>query len=110
MKFAEEFIDIPVIKHAGKSLLFNKNKTWIVRRGNGYFYRSRSMRTCWYFLLHELSRKYERKNLVSHYDDGLAIFKNVSRPASEKIKKYFRQLFKERDLELTLQFIAIEKS
>ena len=33
-KFAEEYIDIPtkdkaIIKHAQKSLLFNKNETWM---------------------------------------------------------------------------------
>ena len=35
LKFAEEYIDIPtddkaIIKHARKSLLFNKSETWIV--------------------------------------------------------------------------------
>ena len=37
------------------------------------------------FLLHKLSEKYERKNLALYRDDGIAIFKNVNRPDSEKI-------------------------
>ena len=37
------------------------------------------------FLLHNLSKKYERKNLALYREDGLAIFKNVSGPALEKI-------------------------
>ena len=37
------------------------------------------------FLLHNLSKKYERKNLALYCEDGLAIFKNVSRPGLEKI-------------------------
>ena len=37
------------------------------------------------FLHHNLSEKYERKNLVLYREDGLAIFKNVSGPALEKI-------------------------
>ena len=36
-------------------------------------------------LLHKLSEKYERKNLALYCDDGLAIFKNVNWPDSEKI-------------------------
>ena len=36
------------------------------------------------FLLHNLSEKYERKNLALYREDGLAIFKNVSGPALEK--------------------------
>ena len=32
--------------------------------------------------------------------DRLAIFKNVSEPASRKIRKYFCKLFREHDLEL----------
>ena len=31
-------------------------------------------------LLHNLSEKYERKNLALYRDDGLAIFKNVDGP------------------------------
>ena len=37
------------------------------------------------FLLHNLSKKYERKNLALYCEDGLAIFKNVSGPGLEKI-------------------------
>ena len=54
------------------------------------------------FLLHKLSEKYERKNLALYRDDGIALFKNVNRPGSEKIKKRFCKLFID-DLELTIQ-------
>ena len=56
------------------------------------------------FLLHKLSEKYEKENLSLYCDDGLAIFKNVSGPDSEKIKKHFCKLFIDHDLELTIQF------
>ena len=41
LKFAGEYIDIPtddkaIIKHALKSLLFNKSQTWI-KKGSGFF-------------------------------------------------------------------------
>ena len=55
------------------------------------------------FLLHKLSEKYARKNLALYRDDGLTCFKNVSGPASEKIKNYFCKFFRDHDLELTIQ-------
>ena len=55
------------------------------------------------FLLHELSEKYKTKNLGLYRDDGLAIFENISKPASEKIQKYFSKWFRDHDLELTIQ-------
>ena len=56
------------------------------------------------FLLHKLSEKYERKNLALYRDDGLAIFKNVSGPDSEKFKKKFCKLLQDHVLELTIQW------
>ena len=55
------------------------------------------------FLLQKLSEKYEIKNLALYHYDGLAIFKNVNGPDSEKIKKHFCKLFIDHDLELTIQ-------
>ena len=114
MKFAEEYIDIPtddkaVIKHARKSLLFNESETWMKKDTGlfdvamGAFDGAKVCELVGNFLLHKLSEKYERKNLALHGDDGLAIFKNVSGPASEKIKIYFCELIREHELELTIQ-------
>ena len=36
-------------------------------------------------------------------DDGLAILKNTSSPEAEKLKKKFQILFKEKDLDITVQ-------
>ena len=55
------------------------------------------------FLLHKLPEKYERKSLALYRDDGLAIFKNVNEPGSEKIKKHFCKLLIDQDLDLTIQ-------
>ena len=42
--------------------------------------------------------KYVMKNHVGRYtDDGLAILKNTSVPAAEKLKKKLQQIFKEKD-------------
>ena len=39
------------------------------------------------FLLYKLSLKYNKNKIGLHSDDGLATFKNISGPKSEKIKK-----------------------
>ena len=56
------------------------------------------------FLLHKLSEKYERKNLALYRDDELAIFKNVSGPASEK---FFVNCLE--NMTWNIQFNATEK-
>ena len=56
------------------------------------------------FAIHKLSEKYKRKNLLLYHDDGLTIFKNVSESASENIKKYVHKLFREYELEVTIEF------
>ena len=38
-------------------------------------------------MLHLIEKKYDSKNIGLYRDDGLAVFKNVSEPASEKVKK-----------------------
>ena len=39
------------------------------------------------FLPYQLSKNYNEKDIDLYSDDGLAIFKNVSRSKAEKIKK-----------------------
>ena len=89
--------------------LDEKSKTWMKKDSGlfdvamGAFDGAEVCELAGNFLLHKLSEKYERKNLALYYNDGLAIFKNVSGPDFEKIKKHFCKLFKDHDLELTIQ-------
>ena len=55
------------------------------------------------FLLHKLSLKYNKNDIGLYHDDGLAIFKNISGPKSEKIKKNIQKLFKENQLDIVIQ-------
>ena len=70
-----------------KSLLFKKRETWMKNDSElfnvamGVFDRAELCKLVTNFMLYKLPEKYERKNLALHRDDGLAIFKNVSRPA-----------------------------
>ena len=41
------------------------------------------------YLLYALSLKYNKTNIGLYRDDGLAVFRNISRPLSEKIKNEF---------------------
>ena len=40
-------------------------------------------------MLYLIGKKYDSKNIGLYRDDRIAVLKNVSRPASEKIKKTF---------------------
>ena len=48
------------------------------------------------YMLYLIRKKYNSKNIGLYRDDGLAVFKNVSEPASEKIKKQLQSLFKQK--------------
>ena len=52
------------------------------------------------FLLYKLSLKYNKNNIGIYRDDGFAIFKNISGPKSEKVKKDIQKLFKENELDI----------
>ena len=55
------------------------------------------------YLLYELSKLYEKKDIGLYRDDGLAVFKNKSGPESEKIKKSIQAIFRENELKITIQ-------
>lgn len=40
------------------------------------------------FLLENLSQKYNKKNIGLYCGDGVAVFKNICGPDSEKVKKH----------------------
>ena len=55
------------------------------------------------FLLYQLSKKYNEKDIGLYRDDGLAMFKNVSGSKAEKIQKGIQKLFKDNHLNITIQ-------
>ena len=55
------------------------------------------------FLLYQLSKNYNKKDIGLYRDDGLAIFKNVSGSKAEKTKKDIQKLFKDIHLNITIQ-------
>ena len=47
--------------------------------------------------------KYNKNDIGLYRDDGLAVFKNISGPKSEKIKKNIQKLFKKNQLDIVIQ-------
>ena len=52
------------------------------------------------FLLYQLLRKYNKKDIDLYQEDGLAIFRNKIGPQAEKIKKDFQNIFRKNDLNI----------
>ena len=55
------------------------------------------------FLLYAFSLKYNKTNIDLCRDVGLAVFRNVSGPHCEKIKKDFQKLFQKHGLKLIIK-------
>ena len=54
------------------------------------------------FILSLIGNIYNRNNIGLYRDDGLAVFKNTSGPQSEKIKKTFQKMFKNKGLDIII--------
>ena len=52
------------------------------------------------YMLYLTGKKHDSKRIGLYRNDGLAAFKNVSRPASEKMKKQLQSLFKQKGLQI----------
>ena len=55
------------------------------------------------FLLDDLSNKYGQDSVGLYRDDGLAVFKDLSGPQSERTKKDIIRRFKNHGLKITIQ-------
>ena len=55
------------------------------------------------FILYQLSLKYNKNNIGLYRDDGLALFKNISDPQAEKVKKHFQNTFCKNNLNFTVK-------
>ena len=101
--------DKDIIYHARKSLLFNNKDTWMKKEGNtfdvtmGAYDGAEVCELIGTYLLYQLGLKYEKKDIGLYRDDGLAVFKNISGPQAEKIKKSFQSIFKQNGLDIVIQ-------
>ena len=54
-------------------------------------------------MLYLIGKKYDSKNIGLYRGDRIAVLKNVSRPASEKIKKHLQYLFIQKGLQIIIE-------
>ena len=86
--------------------MFNNEKVWMKGEGNlfdvtmGAYNGAEVYELVGIFMLYKISQKYNKNDAGLFRDDGLAIFKNISGPKSEGIKKNFQSLFKKYGLEI----------
>ena len=98
-----------IMYHARKSLLFSNEKPWMKREGNlfdvtmGAYDGAEVCELVGIFMLNKISEKYDKNDIGLYRDDGLAVFKNISGPESERIKKNFQSLFKKYGLEIKIE-------
>ena len=93
-RFSKRYIsmaskDIDTIFHAGKSLLYYNDDPW-VKKGDRKFDV-------------EMGTMMGQNHVGWYTGDGLAILKNTSGPAAEKLKKKLQKNFKEKDREIIVQ-------
>ena len=99
---------INVIKHARKSLLFANNSTWMKNNNELFDCTMGSYdgaEVCELVGLYLLSNMRDRFPLIDfglYRDDGMGAYRNLPGPESERMKKRIIELFKENDLQITI--------
>ena len=98
-----------VFTYARKSLLFNGQQIWIKKEGRlfdvtlGAFDGAEVCEAVGNFLLYQLSKNYNKKDIGLFRDDGLVIFKNDSGSKAGKIKKDIQKSLKVNPLDITIK-------
>ena len=101
--------DIQVMFHSRKSLSYNNRVPWVKKEGTGFdvtmgaYDGAEICVLIGIFMLSLLATKYDSKNIGLYRDDGLRIFRNVSGPELEKIKKHIKKVFKEKMLDVIIE-------
>ena len=113
LNFVKEITDISregiqIMYRARKSFLFGNEKLWIKRGGNRFYVTmvpydgAKVCKLLGIFMFNKISEKLNINDLGLYRDHGLAVFKNISAPEWERIKKKFHSLFKNYGIELII--------
>ena len=113
LKFAKKHTkvlkkDIDVIRHSRRSLLFNQGEPWAKKEDEnfdvtmGAYDGAEVCELVGIYLQSLLGEKYNKTDFGLYRDDGLAVFRNVSGPQSERIKKELQRIFKENHLDIVI--------
>ena len=113
--FAKQHTEIPdweieVIMQARKTLLFNNGEPWCKKNNEddfdvpmGSYDGAEVCELVGAFLLNEISRIMDKKDIGLYRDDGLGVMRNIGRPEIERRKKRIIQVFKLHKLSITVQ-------
>ena len=114
IKFAQTYTEVgeevvTIVKHARKSLLFNKPDTWIKKDGDGLFDVTMGSfdgaeicELVELYLLHRLTSVLEVNSVDLYRDDGLAAVRTTSGRKLDKLRKDITELFKKEGLSITI--------
>ena len=114
-QFAKDHIDIgddevAIIQHSRKSLLFSKDKAWVKKEGPGLFevavgsYDGAEVcELVGIFVLSHFPEQYDRNSIGLYRDDRLAVFRDISGRAGERIRKNIVKSFNDLGLHITIQ-------
>ena len=101
---------ITIIKHARKSLLFYREKTWIKKNHDslfdvtmGSYDGAEVCELVGLFLLNNLAEKFGKESVGLFRDDGLLILKGTGGRQADQARKDLHRIFNEFDLKITAQ-------
>ena len=95
--------------HAQKSVLYNDGQPWVKKEGSnfdvtmGAYDGAEVCELIGSYMLYLIRKKYDSNKIGLYRDNGLALFKNISGPASEKIKKQLQSLFKQKGMQIIIE-------
>lgn len=104
-KITDTYINI--IMHCRKSILLHNGSPWVKKDNDdvfdvtmGSFDGAEVCELVGLFILNDLANKYGTNKIGLYRDDGIAIFKNTTRPQSERTRKEITRCFKGHGLKI----------
>ena len=102
--------DLEVIMHARKSLLFDKDQTWMKKDNDstfdvtmGSYDGAEVCELVGIYILSTLNEKYSDHQIGLYRDDGLGAFHNLNGQATDRIRKDIIKIFDSLGLKITIQ-------
>ena len=99
-----------IIMHSRKILLFQNSEPWVKKEGNedldvlmGCCDRAEICELVGSFILNQLGPVIDKNDIGLYRDDGLTIFRKISKPMIERKKKLIVKTFKQCGLAITIE-------
>ena len=102
--------EISIIQHSRKSLLFEGDNVWTKKNNSlfdvtmGSYDGAEVCDLIGLYLLNEMKLMFSNLDLGLYGNDGLGRYKNLSGPATERLKKAMVKFFSDNGLKITIEF------